>query len=266
MLMVFYCVIMVVGETMIDTHCHLSKKNYDNLEEVIKKMGEHIIIVSGVDDESNKEVIELCNKYDNIFGTLGIHPGELDKITEESFSFIENNLKHPKIVAVGEIGLDYYWRKDNIEKQKEIFIKQIELARKYNKTIVVHSRESINDIYEILKSYGKGIKATLHCFSSSIEMAEKFIKLGAKLGISGVVTFDNAKTLKEVVRNIDLKHLLLETDSPYLSPERGKKNEPYNIIYVAEKIAEIKGINVSLVLKNTTVNASCQFDLNSKMC
>jgi len=258
-----FCVIIVIGDIMIDTHCHLSKKDYDNLEEVIKKMEKHIIIISGIDDESNKEVIELCNKYDNIYGTLGIHPSEVDNITEEIFQFIEENLNNKKIVAVGEIGLDYYWVKDNKEKQKEIFIKQIEIAKKHNKPIVVHSRDAINDIYDILKDYN--IKTVLHCFTSSIEMANKFIKLGVKLGIGGVVTFSNAKTLKEVVKEIDLKHLLLETDSPYLSPDRGKKNEPYNVIKVADQIARIKGINPSLVIEKTTSNAVAQFDLNVKI-
>jgi len=255
---------MFIGDNMIDTHCHLIKRHYDNLDEVIKKMEKHIIIISGYDEESNEEVIELCNKYDNVFGTIGMHPSEADKTTDKNLDFIENNINHPKIVAIGEIGLDYYWTKETKEKQKEIFVKQIEIAKKYNKAIVVHSRDSINDIYEILKDYD--IKIILHCFSSSVEMAKKFIKLGAKLGIGGVVTFDNAKTLKEVVKEINLKHLVLETDSPYLSPSRGKKNEPYNILYIAETIAKIKGIDVSLVIETTTNNAKHQFDLKSKMC
>jgi len=136
---------------LIDTHCHLSYDDYDNLEEVIKKEN-CIMIVSGCDDKTNKEVVELVNKYDNIYGTLGIHPEEIDKITEDSFRFIENNISNLKIVAIGEIGLDYYWVKDNKEKQKEIFEYQVKLASKYKKPIVVHSRESIQDVYDILKN------------------------------------------------------------------------------------------------------------------
>lgn len=247
---------------MIDTHCHLDKNDYENIDEIINHMGNNIMIVSGTNDETNKNVVELVNKHHNIYGVIGIHPEDVDKVSEESFKIIEENLKNPKIVGIGEIGLDYYWTKENKEKQKEIFIKQIELANKYRKTIVIHSRESINDTYNILKEY-LNTKAVMHCYSSSLEMAYEFTKLGLKLGIGGVVTFKNSKVLKEVVENISLGNLLLETDSPYLTPEpyRGKKNEPYNIIYVARTIAEIKNIPLEEVLEITTRNAIDQFDL-----
>lgn len=247
---------------MIDTHLHLSKKDYDNLEEVIERMQDNIMIVSGTNDETNKEVIELIDKYSNIYGVIGIHPEEVDNITENSFKIIEDNINNPKIVGIGEIGLDYYWVKDNKDKQKDLFIKQIELANKYNKTIVIHSREAINDTYNILEKHLK-TKAVMHCYSSSLEMARKFINLGIKLGIGGVITFKNSKALKEVVENISIKDILLETDSPYLTPEpyRGKKNEPYNVIYVAKKIAEIKSIPLEEVLEITSNNAIEQFSL-----
>lgn len=247
---------------MIDTHCHLSYGDYNNLEEVINKMKDNIIIISGCNSKTNREVIELCNKYDNIYGTLGIHPEDVENATEEDLKYIESNLANPKIVALGEIGLDYYWTKDNKELQRQWFVKQIELAKKYNKGVVVHSRDSIQDTYEILKS-SKISKMDIHCYSSSLEMAYEFIKLGARLGIGGVVTFKNSEKLKEIVKNIDLQHLLLETDSPYLSPEphRGKKNEPFNVYFVALKIAELKGVSVEEVLRETTNNAIEQFDL-----
>lgn len=247
---------------MIDTHCHLFKEDYDNLEEIIKKMDGNIMIVSGTNDETNKEVIELINKYPNIYGVIGIHPEEANNYNEESLKFIENNINNPKIVGIGEIGLDYYWQKDNKEAQIDLFIKQINLANKYNKTIVIHSREAINDTYNILKEQLK-TKAIMHCYSSSLEMARKFIDLGIKLGIGGVVTFKNSKTLKEVVENISINDILLETDSPYLTPEpyRGCKNEPYNVLYVASKIAEIKNIQLDDVLEITSMNAKKQFDL-----
>lgn len=249
---------------MVDTHCHLSYDDYSNLDEVINRMKDNIIIISGCNTKTNKEVIELCNKYDNIYGTLGIHPEEVENVCEDDFKYIEDNINNPKIVAIGEIGLDYYWVKDNKEKQKELFIRQLELAKKYNKGVVVHSRDSIQDTYDILKM-SRINKVDIHCFSSSLEMAEEFIKLGARIGIGGVLTFKNSQKLKEVVKNIDLKCLLLETDSPYLSPEplRGKKNEPYNVYYVAEKIAEIKGISTEEVLEQTTKNAISQFDLKN---
>ena len=251
---------------MIDTHSHVYKEYYDNIEKIINKMNGNIII-SGTNDKNNIEILELCKNYDNVFGTLGIHPEDVDNITDESFELIEKHINDNKIVAIGEIGLDYHYTIDNKEKQKEIFIKQLDLARKYNKPVVIHIRDSMNDTIEILKNY-KELKKDIHCYSGSLESAKELIKLNCKLGIGGVLTFKNGKKLQEVVRNIDLEYLLLETDSPYLSPEpfRGKKNEPSNVIYVAKKIAEIKGINVEDVLLKTTNNAICQFDLDKYLC
>ncbi|MBE6138649.1 MAG: TatD family deoxyribonuclease [Firmicutes bacterium] len=247
---------------MIDTHCHLNFEDYNNLDDIINRMKENIIIVSGCDGRTNQDVLNLCNKYDNIYGCLGIHPESVDTATVQDLKFIEGNLNHPKIVAIGEIGLDYYWTKENKALQKEWFQSQIDLAKKYDKAIVVHSRDSIQDTYDMLKN-SQVSKVDIHCFSSSLEMAEKFIKLGAKIGIGGVLTFKKSEKLKEVVKAIDLKHILLETDSPYLTPEpyRGQKNEPYNVYYVAQKIAEIKGETLENVLKETSKNAVIQFDL-----
>lgn len=251
---------------MIDTHAHLVLSEYTltEIEEVIKKMNNNIIIVSGTNNIDNKEVIELVNKYDNVYGTLGIHPTEIDNINDDIFNFIEDNLNNFKIVAIGEVGLDYHYECDK-EKQKEVFIKQIKLANKYKKTLVIHSRDAVKDTYDLLKKYkDEDIKIDIHCFSSSLEMAKEFIKLNGMIGIGGVLTFKNSTNLKNVVENIDLDYLLLETDSPYLSPEpfRGKKNEPYNVYYVAKKIAEIKNVSLEEVLRVTTNNAIFQFDLD----
>ena len=244
---------------MIDTHCHVFKEYYNNIDEVINKMQNNIIIISGTNDQDNKEVLELCKKYPNVYGTIGIHPTE--EYSPNSLKFIEENLNNEKIVGIGEIGLDYYWNKDNKEKQKEIFIKQLDLARKFNKPVVIHNREATNDTYEILKNY-PDLKKDIHCYSGSLEMAKNFIKINCRLGIGGVVTFKNSK-LKEVIKEIDLKYLMLETDSPFLTPEpyRGKQNEPYNIIFVAKTLSEIKEISLEEVLKQTTLNAIEQFDL-----
>lgn len=251
---------------MIDTHCHLLKEYYSDLEEVIKKMEKHIIIVSGTCTKDNKEVLSLCQKYSNVYATIGIHPEEIDNLKEEDFLFIENNLLNPKVVGIGEIGLDYYYSQDKT-KQQEVFIRQIELAKRYHKPIVVHSRDAIAKTYEILKEYAQGLKIDIHAYSGSVEMAKEFIKLGCKLGIGGVLTFKNGQKLKEVVKEIDLKYLLLETDSPFLTPEpyRGKRNEPYNVLFVAQEIAKIKEIAVDEVLKITTNNAVAQFDLPSNL-
>lgn len=246
---------------LIDTHCHLNKNEYDNVDEIIKKMN-GIMITAGCDDNSNLEIIEQVNKYDNVYGVLGIHPESVTEVTEESFRIIEENLNNPKIVGIGEVGLDYYWDKTHIEEQKQLFIRQIELAQKYNKTVVVHSRDAIEDTLSIAKQY-PDVKFVFHCFGSSLEIAKELVKRNIRLGIGGVVTFKNGVKLKEVVEGIDLECLLLETDSPYLTPEpyRGKRNEPSNTLYVAQKIAEIKGIEVDKVIEKTAQNAIEQFDL-----
>lgn len=248
---------------IIDTHSHLENKYYDDLENIIMKMGKNIIITSGVDYKTNLEVIKLCEKYDNVFGTLGYHPEEIEDFSSDSIKFLEKYINHPKIVAIGEIGLDYHYTKDNIDDQKRIFIEQLRLSAKYNKTVVVHSRDAAQDTYDILKKELKGNNCILHCYSSSLEMAKQFSKLGIKFGVGGVITFKNNRLLREVVENLPLEYFVLETDSPYLTPEpyRGKKNEPYNVNYVAQKVAEIKNMSVEDVILITTNTAITQFDL-----
>lgn len=243
----------------IDTHCHLDGIEKTRRDEIVNSV-DGSIIISGYDNYSNKEVIELINEYEKAYGTIGIHP---DEVMVNSLDELENLLKDSKIVGIGEIGLDYHYGKNNIEKQKEYFIKQIEIARKYNLPIVVHSRDAAQDTYNILKEYASDMKIVMHCFSYSLEMAKKFLELNIKFGIGGVVTFKNSKNLVEVVKEIPLEYFVLETDSPWLTPEpfRGKLNEPKNIPIIAEKIAEIKEISVEEVLKKTTINAILQFDL-----
>lgn len=249
---------------MIDTHCHILKEDYNNQEEVINNMKGSIIIVSGASPKDIDEIIELIEKYNNVYGTIGIHPEFADTYKKEDINKIEKYLTHPKIVGIGEIGLDYHYGEEDKEKQKELFIKQISLANKYNKTIVIHSRDAKEDTYNIIEKYkNKETKCNMHCYSYDLEMAKKLTKNDITLGIGGILTFKNEKTLKEIVKEIDLKYLLLETDSPYLTPEpfRGKKNEPQNIKFVAKKISEIKDINEKKVFKETTNNAIRQFDL-----
>ena len=249
---------------MIDTHCHILKEDYDNQEKVIKNMEKNIIIVSGASPKDTDEIIELIEKYKNVFGTIGIHPEFAETYKETDLKKIEKYLTHPKIVGIGEIGLDYHYGEEDKEKQKELFIKQINLANKYNKTIVIHSRDAKEDTYNIIEKYkNKETKCNMHCYSYDLEMAKKLTKKDITLGIGGILTFKNERQLKEIVKEIDLKYLLLETDSPYLTPEpfRGKKNEPQNIKYVAKKISEIKDIDEKRVLKETTNNAIRQFKL-----
>ncbi len=248
---------------LIDSHCHLSHKDYENVKEIINNMEDNIMIVSGADHESNIDVVKLCNNYPNIFGVLGIHPTEITDHIDEHLNYIEEHINDKHIVGIGEIGLDYHYDCDK-DLQKEIFIRQIKLALKYKKPIVIHTRDAIQDTYDILKNENAyQVNVTIHCFSESLEMAKLFIKNGAKLGVGGIVTFKNAKKIQEVVKNIDLKHILLETDSPYLAPEplRGTKNEPKNVYLVAKKIAELKGMNIEDVIEVTSNNSKAQFDL-----
>jgi len=245
---------------LIDTHCHFSYDDYENLDEVLDNK-DCIMIASGCDDKTNEEVLKLVEKYDNVYGALGIHPTEINSMTSDSLKKIEENLNNPKIVAIGEIGLDYYWVNDNKDKQKEIFEYQLKLATEYNKPIIVHSRDAIQDTYDILKKYN--LRGSIHCFSSSLEMANEFIKLGYKIGVGGTVTFKNSKKLQEIVKEMDLENIFLETDSPYLSPVpfRGKTNKPSNVYYVALKIAELKNMDVKEVLDILNNNAIKGFDL-----
>ena len=244
---------------VIDCHCHLD--GYENIDEIVNNMP-GIMIVSGYDRASNLLVLDLVNKYKNVYGTIGYHPDQVGKVFESDFDWLEKNVNKPKIVGIGEIGLDYHYEQDSKEQQKELFVRQINIANKANKPIVIHSRDAIQDTYDILQS-SNCKKIYMHCFSGSLEMALKFIKMNAYLGVGGVVTYKNAKKLQEVVQSIDLSSILLETDSPYLTPEphRGEINEPRNIMFVAEKISQIKQIECKKVLSVTTINAIRLFDL-----
>lgn len=247
---------------MIDTHCHILSEYYDNIDELINMLKEkNVLCVLNASSNYKEalEIIELSKKYNNfILPVIGIHPECVNDI--DNLGNIEKLINENKVFAIGEIGLDYYWVKDNKDIQKDLFIKQIELAKKYNLPIVVHTRDSIQDTFDILKEYR--VKGVIHSFSGSVEMAKEFIKYGYKLGIGGVLTFKNSK-LYEVIEKINLDDIVLETDSPYLTPEpyRGKQNNPFNIYYVAKKISEIKNISIEEVIKITTNNAKSLFDI-----
>ena len=247
----------------IDTHCHMSRNDYSDIPfliDKIKNSGVDKIIVNGCSIESCKEVLELTKRYDIVYGAIGLHPTELDKFNESDFLWLEEHINDNKIVALGEIGLDYHYDNTDKEKQNYVFKKQLEIAKKHNKPIIVHSRDAIQDTYNILKEYD--LKGSLHCFGSSLEMAREFIKIGYLIGVGGVVTFQNAKNIVNVLKNIDLEYILLETDSPYLTPEpdRGKQNDSSYIPIIAKKIAEIKETNVDEVKVVTGNNARRLFD------
>lgn len=248
---------------MIDTHCHITNSDYDDIPfliDKIKKSGVKKIIVNGTDMKSNLEVLELIKKYDIVYGALGFHPTELDNYTDDNLKWLDDHLSDDKIVALGEIGLDYHYENTDKELQLDVFKKQLEIAKKHNKPVIVHSRDSIKDTYDILKEYN--LRGSLHCFSGSLEMANEFIKIGYMIGVGGVVTFKNAKNIINVIENIDLEYILLETDSPYLTPEpyRKYKNDSSYIPIIASKIAEIKNISLVEVEKTTNASAGKLFD------
>lgn len=250
---------------LIDTHCHISKNDYDNIDEIIKNAKENNVkrlIISGCDKKSIKEAIEIAKEYEDVYLSLGYHPSEADNITQNDLDNLKEIVKeNKKVVAIGEIGLDYYWTKDNKEQQKELFKKQIDLANELKMPVVIHSRDAYQDTYDILKE--KKAKGVIHCFSGNLENAKSYIKLGFLLGIGGVVTFKNTN-LKEVIKEVDLTNIVLETDSPYLAPTpyRGKQNEPKYIPIIADEISNIKEISNETVEQKTTENAKEIFNIH----
>lgn len=248
----------------IDTHMHIGDDFGVQPDLYVKNASDaqvEVLIASFCEKDDIMLSTKFVGKYKNLYACIGYHPEVSNKIVEKDYETLEEMVKNnPKIVAIGEIGLDYYWNKDNKDKQREVFCKQLEIAEKLKLPVVIHSRDSINETYEILKKYK--VSGVIHCFSGSLEMAKKFISLGFLLGIGGVVTFKNSK-LFEVIEKLELTNIVLETDSPYLTPEpnRGKINESSNIPYIAQKIAEVKHIPLENVAKITTENAIRTFDL-----
>lgn len=247
---------------LVDTHCHLYKEYYDDIDKVLSdsnKLGVKYFITDGVDNQTNNEVINIANKYHNVFGAIGIHPENVNDYNEEDISFIERNINNSKIIAIGEIGLDYHYGKDNREKQIELFEKQLRIAEKYNMPVVIHSRDASFDTINILKKYK--LKGVIHCFSGSKEIASEYIKMGYYLGVTGVVTFNNAKIIN-VIKEIGLDYFILETDSPYLAPvpKRGEKNIPGNVVFVADFIARNLDVDKDYLTEITNKNITSIFD------
>lgn len=246
-----------------DTHCHIYKEYYENIDEILKNAKENKInrmINNGCDKKSNSEVLELIGKYENMYGALGIHPENVEEYIQEDIKLIEKQLNHKKVIAIGEIGLDYHYTKENKEKQKKLLEEQLSLAERYHLPVIIHSREATEDTINILKNYKT--KGVIHSFSGSLETAKIYIKMGYLLGINGVITFKNSK-LKDVIREIPLENIVLETDSPYLTPEpfRGKRNEPARILEIAKFISELKEISIEELAGITNDNIKRIFDI-----
>lgn len=251
-----------------DTHAHYDAEQFnEDRDELLASMpdqGVCNIVNVGATLEGCRASIEFAKKYPFIYAAVGVHPDEVGSLNEENFAQLEEWCKEEKVVAVGEIGLDYYWDNEAHDVQKKWFIRQIELARKLNLPINVHSRDAAEDTFQIIKDYGKGLKGIIHCFSGSKEMAVEYVKLGYHIGIGGVVTFKNGKKLKQVVEAIPLESIVLETDCPYLAPDpyRGKRNNSSYIKYVAEEIARLKGVTCEEVLEQTEKNARYVYNLD----
>ena len=242
---------------LIDTHCHLNdEKLYQDLDNVISRAlqtGVEKMIVPGWDKESSKLAIKIAEQYPFVYACVGVHPENIEGLDEKTLLEILNLYSHPKVVAIGEIGLDYHWTKDQKEreKQKEIFIKQIEFANKVGLPVSIHNRDAFQDILETLKIHKPLHGGVMHCYSGSVENLRDVTNLDLHIGLDGPVTFTNAKTPKEVAAEVPLDRLVLETDCPYLAPHplRGTINEPANLILIADEIAKIRGMSKKHLLE-----------------
>lgn len=256
---------------IIDTHAHYDDKAFDeDREELLGQMsasGIELIVNVGASMETSKATIELCNQYDFIYGAVGVHPNEVAELSEEKIAQLKEYTNHKKVLAVGEIGLDYYWDEPERETQKKWFTRQLDLAKEVNLPIIIHSRDAAKDTLDILKSseYKDKVSGVIHCFSYGTEMAREYLNLGYVLGIGGVVTFNNAKKLKEVVEYAPLESIVLETDCPYLTPvpNRGKRNSSLYLPYIVKEIASLKGCTEEEIISVTTMNARRLYRLSS---
>lgn len=253
---------------LFDTHAHLNAEQFDeDLNEVIeraKQKGVENMVIVGFDRPTITRAMELVEEFDFMYAAVGWHPVDAIDMTDEDLAWIEGLARHPKVVAIGEMGLDYHWDKSPKDIQKEVFRKQIQLAKRVKLPIVIHNREATADIVEILKEEGAyEVGGIMHCFSGSVEVAEECLAMNFYISLGGPVTFKNARKPKEVAEAVPLDNLLIETDCPYLAPHpyRGKRNEPSYVKLVAEEIAELKGITYEEVAKKTTENAKKLFGI-----
>lgn len=244
-----------------DTHAHYDDEQFDeDRGELLGGMadaGVGTIVEIGASMESSRNAVRLAEQYPFIYAAVGVHPDNVGELNEETFEELKTMCGHEKVVAVGEIGLDYHWDTEPREVQKHWFIRQLQLAREMGLPVNIHSRDAAEDTMTIMKEYGRGIGGIIHCFSYSLEMAQEYVKMGFSIGVGGVVTFKNGRKLKEIVANLPLEKIVLETDCPYMAPEpnRGKRNDSRNIHYVAEKIAELKNVTKEKVIEQTENNA-----------
>jgi len=248
---------------LIDSHCHLVKEYYDNIDEIIARAKECNVTTFfniGTNTKENKEILSLIDKYPKMYGAIGIHPSQTSKATEEDLKFIEDNLKNKKIIAIGEIGLDYHYPNTDKESQITWFKHQLKIAENHQIPVIIHSRDAVEDTINILKDYK--VKGIIHSFAENLEIANKYIDLGFLLGINGVLTFKNSK-LAEVIKQVPLEYIVLETDCPYLTPDpfRGKKNEPKYIAEITTFLSKIKKADINEIASITSKNLADFFDI-----
>jgi len=251
---------------LVDTHVHLNSKKFkDDLPQVISRAheaGVELMIVVGFDHETNLKAIELAEKYPFIYATVGFHPTDARHVKESDYEILIKQLQHEKVVGVGECGLDFYWDKEFIDKQIEVFRRQIELSIKFDKPLVIHMRDASEATYNVLSEY-ENLKGIMHCYSGSAEMVEMYLKLGLHISLGGPVTFKNGRVPKEVAKIVPINKLLIETDAPYLSPHpfRGKTNEPARVKLVAEEIARLRDVSYTEIADKTAKNAYKLFNI-----
>lgn len=249
---------------LIDTHAHLDMyEDWDVIIKNAKENGIKKIIIPAVETEYFQKILDIANSYEDVYCMMGIFPTEAKNWHDGILDDIKELAKNKKVVSIGEIGLDYYWDKSFIDEQKDIFIKQVKLANELGLPIEIHDREAHKDVFDILVEYNKTSDVVFHCFSGSVEFARECLKQGWYIALGGVVTFKNAVKTKEVAKDVPLDRLMLETDSPYLTPVpfRGKENQPAYVRYVADEIAKLKGIDVKEVIEATTKNAEMVFGI-----
>jgi TatD DNase family protein len=244
-----------------DTHAHYDSEQFEEDREALLSglpaQGVRNVINVGATLEGCRASVELAEKYPFIYAAVGVHPDEVGELNEETFAWLREATKHPKVVAVGEIGLDYHWNVEPQEVQQQWFIRQLKLAREQNLPVNIHSREAAQDTMQIMQEHARGLQGIIHCYSYSREMAEEYVKMGFHIGIGGVVTFKNSKKLKNVAASIPVERIVLETDCPYMAPVpyRGKRNNSAYIDKVAEEIASLRGMTKEEVLQITEENA-----------
>ena len=250
-----------------ETHAHYDDEQFDqDRDEILQSMaagGIGTIVNVSASYDSCRRVVDMVPVSPFMYAAVGVHPDEVGALNEERLEEMRKLCEDPKVVAIGEIGLDYYWDKEAREEQRRWFVRQLELARKLGLPVLIHSREAAADTMEVMKEYGKGLKGVIHCYSYSAEMAKEYVKMGYYIGVGGVVTFKNARKLKETVEEIPLTSIVLETDCPYLAPVpyRGKRNSSLYLPYVAEEIAALKQVSFEEVVSQTERNAKDLYGL-----